>query len=83
MPKSKKSAIGSKIRTDRCFNPFGLFRHRKLENVRQVLKQHLEILNLPVTDESLQQKICNTCRHKVSELHKDREKKVNFTVDNT
>lgn len=42
----------------------------------------MKFLNLSVTDESLKPKICNTCRVRVIQLHKDTEKKVNFTVNN-
>ena len=78
MPKFNKSSSDYKIRTDRCFKPFDLCRHRKVKNLRPVLEQNLVVLNLPVTKKSLQQKICSTCRLKFAELHKDGEKKVNF-----
>ena len=46
MPKSTKYSSSSKIWTYRCFNLFILSRHRKLQNLRQVVKQHLVILVL-------------------------------------
>lgn len=74
MPKSSKSFSGSNIRTDRCFNPFYLPSHRKIKNLQKVSKIDLVELHLPVTDESLKQKICSGCRIKVSKLKKNPEK---------
>lgn len=80
MSEASKSVNAKRIRIDRCFNPFDLPSHRKLENLRRVSKEHLIALNLSVTDEFLQQKICNTCRIRVVNLQKDSKKKVHLTV---
>lgn len=84
MSKLSKSLSVSGIRKVRCFIPFHLSPHPNLNPtaLRQVLKQHLVTPNLPVTDESLQRKIKNTCLLNVLKLHKDREMKVNLTVKN-
>ena len=77
MSKSSKSVDESKIRTDRCFNPFGLSPHptiRNIKSLRKVQEHHLLALNNPITEVSLARKICNTCRHKLPKLGNHDEK---------
>ena len=56
MPKASKSKEGSKIRTDRCFNPLNLSSHpslNKKESLRSIFEKNLLTLNTPITKESL------------------------------
>lgn len=71
MPKPLKSLQVSNIRTDRCFNPFNLSPHPKIQNyksLRKVREKHLLALNVAITKDSLQQRICNACRLNLSKL---------------
>lgn len=61
MPKliKKKNITGSRC----CFNPYNFSSHKnKREGLRTVTEQQLRGWNLPVTEQTLQQKVCNTCR---------------------
>ena len=74
MPKASKSKEGSKIRTDRCFNPLNLSSHpslNKKESLRSVSEKILLALNIPITKESLKQKICNTCRLRLAKNNRN------------
>lgn len=73
MPKSSTSA---RIRTDTCFNPFNLIPHPRIRNnrsLRKVQKKQLLAVNKQVTEESLKQRICDTCRRNLSKLPKKSE----------
>lgn len=67
MPKSSKLLKGTNIRTDKCFNPFNLSPHPKIQNTKTLRKVSEKCLlvvaaNKPVTKELLEQRICDSCR---------------------
>ncbi|XP_018358573.1 PREDICTED: uncharacterized protein LOC108758237 isoform X2 [Trachymyrmex cornetzi] len=62
MTKSTKKKWNN-IRLDTCFNPYNLSSHaNKRQGLRKVTAKLLRDWNLPVTEETLQQRVCNTCR---------------------
>lgn len=68
MPKNvSKKLQGTNIRTDRCFNPFKKKSHSNIRELklRKVNENQLRALNLPVTPESLEQRICTPCRLRI------------------
>lgn len=84
MSQPPQSSVVPKIRKDRCFNPFGLSPHPKIRNIkslRKVRREYLLAINKPITEESLEQRICDTCRKKLPESHQNTEIKNEAKTD--
>lgn len=78
MPNKKGKILqGTKIRTDKCFNPLNSQSHplTKPSDLRIANKNQLQVSNLPITSESLLQRICNSCRVRISKIKKENEDK--------
>lgn len=84
MSRPSQSSVLSKIRKDRCFNPFGLSPHPKIQNIkslRKVRREYLLALNKSVTKESLEQRICDMCRKKLPKVRQNTEIKSEAKTD--
>ncbi|KAL1488234.1 hypothetical protein ABEB36_015189 [Hypothenemus hampei] len=77
MPKKVLQKLqGTNIRTDACFNPFNLINHSKRTlKLRKVNENQLRAINLRITTESLQQRICDSCRLRIQKIKKENEDK--------
>lgn len=76
MPKKQSQKLqGKNIRTDSCFNPFNLKKHlkRRTLKLRKVNESQLHAMKIPVTTESLQQKICDSCRLRINKLKEEND----------
>lgn len=79
MPKKEARKLqATNIRTDACFNPFKKISHpkRKASNLRKVNKNQLRALNLSITRESLQQKICDSCRLRINKINEENDDEI-------
>jgi len=84
MPKkvSKKLQV-TDIRTDKCFNPFKKISHpkKKVLNLRKVNENQLRAFNLPITSESLQQRICDSCCFRIKNNEENNDEITNAEVE--
>jgi len=73
--KRSKSSQGQSIRNDACFNPFKLTKHsrKKTLKLREVNASQLNAMKIPVTNESLKQKICDSCRLRINKIKKEND----------
>ena len=68
-----KTLTNAKIRFGRCFNPFKLNKHSSKSRLRRVTADQLRAVDVSVTTESLQQKICDACRRRIRMANDEEE----------
>jgi len=70
-----KRSQGKSIRNDACFNPFNLTKHsrKKTLKLRKVNASQLHAMKIPVVNESLKKKICDSCRLRINKLKKEND----------
>lgn len=76
MPKKQSPKTkGKSNRNDACFNPFDFSKHhkKKTPKLRTVNENQLRALQIPVTSDALQNKICDSCRLRINKLVKEKD----------